>query len=158
VLEMRDHGWENGDHCHDEIGTRNGEYNNDMPCSVGRWKSSVKSTRTLTYRLKCKKGPGCKDHDWLSKSSPVQLVCKNGPGCKNHDWWNKSVLRVLCKNGPICQNHDWASYGIRVGNLYDKYHEDCADLLAEQGVKVTHYDEGSKCTQKHHLGCGVGCH
>ena len=58
--------------------------------------------------MKCKNGPGCKNHDW-GRNSPVRLVCKNGPGCRRHDWGNnRNPLDIKCFMGEDdCANHNW---------------------------------------------------
>ena len=65
--------------------------------------------------MKCKNGPGCRNHDW-GKTSPVKMVCKNGPACARHDWGNRrNPLNIKC-NGPCylghqdCRYHDWDGF------------------------------------------------
>ena len=54
-------------------------------------------------------------HDVLDtitdKRTPYKVVCKIGPGCKNHDWNLRSPLKKVCTRGPNCQNHDWECQG-----------------------------------------------
>jgi len=42
-----------------------------------------------------------------SRKGPYKVVCKIGPNCKNHDWTIRSPLKKVCTRGPNCPNHDW---------------------------------------------------
>ena len=50
-------------------------------------------------------------HSMLStmtdKRAPYKVVCKNGPKCTNHDWSVRSPIKKVCTRGPNCPNHDW---------------------------------------------------
>lgn len=41
------------------------------------------------------------------RRAPYKVVCKNGPGCNNHDWNTRSPIKQVCQNGLKCKNHDW---------------------------------------------------
>lgn len=63
------------------------------------------------YKMQCKNGPGCRNHDWSAKS-PVRLVCKNGPGCGKHDWGSdRNPLAIKCFLGDQdCRHHNWNGF------------------------------------------------
>ena len=63
--------------------------------------------RKKPWKMQCKNGPGCSNHDW-GASSPVRLVCKNGPGCSKHDWDNgRNPLALKCFMGDQdCKHHN----------------------------------------------------
>ena len=54
-------------------------------------------------------------HEFLStmtdRKAPYKVVCKIGPKCKNHDWNTRSPLKKMCTRGPNCPNHDWDCSG-----------------------------------------------
>lgn len=41
------------------------------------------------------------------RKAPYKVMCKIGPSCKNHDWNIRSPLKKVCTRGPNCPNHDW---------------------------------------------------
>jgi len=49
--------------------------------SRAQYRSTVLGQGKRPYNMKCKNGPGCKNHDW-GHTSPLRMVCKNGPGCR----------------------------------------------------------------------------
>lgn len=79
------------------------------------------------------------------KRAPYKVVCKVGPKCQNHDWSVRSPLKKVCTRGVTCPNHDWEQSGLtRSSRSLRKMQIDSSinfDRASQQSMSNTQVEE-----------------